>query len=72
MKDKIKEQPANEVKTAEVKHKKTDALRIKSEADYQTLLDTIPHGIQEIDTSGNIVYVNRHITGCTVVKKEKY
>jgi PAS domain S-box-containing protein len=59
MKDKIKEQPANEVKTAEVKHKKTDALHRKREEDYQTLLDTIPHGIQEIDTSGNIVYVNK-------------
>ena len=64
---KIKGQPINEVETAEVKHKKTDVLPRKSGEDYQTLLDTIPHGIQEIDTSGIIVFVNKaynRIFGC--------
>ena len=41
------------------KHKKKDALLNKSEEYYQTLLDTIPHGIQEIDTSGSIIFVNK-------------
>ena len=41
-----------------MKNQKIDRLPRKSEEDYQTLLDTIPHGIQEIDTSGIIVFVN--------------
>ena len=64
---KIKRQPINELETAEAKHKKTDALLRKSEEHYQTLLDTIPHGIQEIDTSGSIIFVNKaynRIYGC--------
>ena len=43
----------------EVKYKKADELLRKSANDYQTLLDTIPHGIQEIDTSGRIIFVNK-------------
>jgi PAS domain S-box-containing protein len=58
-KHKIKGQPINEVETAEVKYKKTDALLRMNEEHYQTLLDTIPHGIQEIDASGIIVFVNK-------------
>ena len=41
-----------------MKNQKIDRLPGKSEEDYKTLLDTIPHGIQEIDTSGIIVFVN--------------
>ena len=55
----IKGQPVNEVATTEEKYNRTDALLRKSEEHYQTLLDTIPHGIQEIDTSGIIIFVNK-------------
>jgi PAS domain S-box-containing protein len=55
----IKEEHINELETAEVKNTKTDVLLSKSEEKYQTLLDTIPHGIQEIDASGSIVFVNK-------------
>ena len=34
-----------------------DALR-KSEKHYRILIETIPHGIQEIDTSGTLTFVN--------------
>ena len=59
--------PINEVETAGAKHKKTGALPSKSGEDYQTLLDTVPYGIQEIDTSGTILFVNKaysRIYGC--------
>ena len=42
-----------------MKHQKIDKLPRKSEEDYQTLLDTIPHGIQEIDVFGEILFVNK-------------
>ena len=60
-------QPINELEPAEVTHKKTDELLRKREEHYQILLDTIPHGIQEIDTSGSILFVNKayaRIYGC--------
>jgi PAS domain S-box-containing protein len=57
--DKVKEQPINGLETAEGKYNKKAALLRKSQEDYQTLLDTIPHGIQEIDTSGRIIFVNK-------------
>jgi PAS domain S-box-containing protein len=66
-KHKVKRQPINALETAEGKYNKTDALLRKSEEHYQTLLDTIPHGIQEIDTSGSIIFVNgayNRIYGC--------
>ncbi len=39
------------------REKAEKALR-ESEEKYRTLIDTIPHGIQEIDTSGVIVFAN--------------
>ena len=63
----IKGQPIKEVETSEVKNKTADVLRSENEEYYQTLFDTIPHGIQEIDTSGSIIFVNKaydRIYGC--------
>jgi PAS domain-containing protein len=58
VKDNNKGQPINGLKSAEVTHTKRDGLIRKSKEDYQVLFDTIPHGIQEIDTSGKIIFLN--------------
>jgi len=58
-KNKTKEQLINELKELEAKHKRTEELLRKSEERYNALLETIPHGIQEIDTSGIITFANK-------------
>ncbi|MBW1856571.1 MAG: PAS domain-containing protein [Deltaproteobacteria bacterium] len=68
-KNKSKEQLINELKELEAKHKRTEELLRKNEERYNTLLETIPHGIQEIDTSGIITFVNKAYD--TVLKKAK-
>jgi len=58
-KNKSKEQLINEIKKWEAKHKRTEELLRKSEEHYNSLLETIPYGIQEIDTSGIISFANK-------------
>jgi PAS domain S-box-containing protein len=57
-KHKTKGRPTSSTKTTGAKHKKTVDLHFRGDEYYQTLLDTIPHGIQEIDASGKITFVN--------------
>ena len=57
-KNKTKEQLINDLKKLEAKQKRTEGLLRENEERYNTLLETIPHGIQEIDTSGVITLKN--------------
>ena len=58
-KHKTKRKPISAIEVAEEKHIKNGDLLSKGEEYYQTLLDTIPHGIQEIDAFGKIIFVNK-------------
>ena len=58
-KNKTQEQLINDLKKMEAKQKRTEGLLRENEERYNTLLETIPHGIQEIDTSGVITFTNK-------------
>jgi len=58
-KNKTKEQLINDLKKLETKQKRTEGLLRENEERYNTLLETIAHGIQEIDTSGVITFTNK-------------
>ncbi|MCK5515027.1 MAG: PAS domain S-box protein, partial [Deltaproteobacteria bacterium] len=58
-KNKTKEQLINKLKELEAKQKRTEESLRENEERYNTLLETIPHGIQEIDTSGVITFTNK-------------
>jgi len=50
---------ANEQLKQEIKERKlSEAALQQSEERYRTLIETIPHGIQEIDLNGRIIFVN--------------
>jgi len=52
------EQRNKELERESLELKRTEKALRESEERYRTLVDTIPHGIQEIDTSGVITFVN--------------
>ena len=47
-----------ELEEAEAESKLTEREVGKSEERYRALVETIPHGVQEIDSSGTITFVN--------------
>lgn len=49
----------NEFEALEANYKRTEELLRRSEKRYYSLIETIPHGIQEIDASGIIIFVNK-------------